>query len=159
MAGANHDLFTGGSIECTDVTARKVHQYAVVGIMVLSLLIGGPVGAALLIIDGVVMLAGRFWGPADVFRQIVWRIAQPRGWLQPNLVPEDMTTRRVARVMGGVWLLVTGAVVYSSNMLLATVLVVPLAAMILSDAAINFCALCFVYFYARRLQFLLMRPA
>ena len=40
---------------------------------------------------------GRFWAPADVFRQVVWRVAEPRGWMAPVMVPEDLGVRRVAR--------------------------------------------------------------
>src|SRR4051812_28465560 len=82
-------------IECADVTARKVHQYTVVGLAVVALLVRGPLGVALLGIAGAVMLFGRFWGPADIFRQAVWRVAEPRGWLSPNMVPEELGTRRV----------------------------------------------------------------
>lgn len=142
-------------IECADLTARKVHQYTVVGLAVLALVLGGPAGASLLVLDGLVMAVGRFWRPADLFRQVVWRIAQPRGWLAPVLVPEDLGTRRVARVLGGVALLAMAAATAAGDRLLAAGIGVPLLAMILADAAASFCALCFLHFQARRLRFVL----
>src|SRR5688572_269432 len=105
--------------------------------------------------DGVVMLVGRFWGPADVFRQFVWRIAEPRGWLEPRLVPEEMGTRRIARALGGGAFFVIAAALAAGNLVLALAITVPLCAMILFDATVNFCALCFVNYQARRLRFLL----
>ena len=142
-------------IECADLTARKVHQYAVVGVAALALLVGGAPGVALLALDGVVMALGRFWGPADIFRQLVWRIAEPRGRLTPRLVPEDLGTRRVARVLGGFGFFASAAAVYAQNLSLALAIALPLCAMILFDATVNFCALCFLNFQARRVRYLL----
>ena len=141
-------------VECADVTARKTHQYTVVAVALLGLLVGGGVGMALLALDGAVMLVGRFWGPADVFRQFVWRVAEPRGWLTPRLVPEEFGTRRIARALGGGAFFVIAAALYAGNAALAWIVAVPLCAMILFDATANFCALCFVNFQARRLWFI-----
>jgi hypothetical protein len=148
-------LVEARGVECADLTARKVHQYAVVAVAVFGVVIGGSLGAALMAFDGVVMLVGRFWGPADVFRQFVWRVAQPRGWLAPRLVPEEMGTRRIARALGGVAFFAIAAALAAGNSALALVITVPLVAMILFDATVNFCALCFVNYQARRLRFLL----
>ncbi|MGH2350241.1 MAG: DUF4395 family protein [Chloroflexota bacterium] len=142
-------------MECADLTARKVHQYAVVGVAALALLLGGTLGAALVTVDGAIMLLGRFWGPADLFRQLVWRVAEPRGWLAPWPVPEELGTRRIARVLGGVALFAAGAALYTQNLLLALGIALPLCAMILFDASLNFCALCFLNYQARRLRYLL----
>jgi hypothetical protein len=142
-------------IECADVTARKAHQYTVVALAALGLLAGGGLGVALVALDGAVMLFGRFWRPADVFRQFVWRVAEPRGWLAPALVPEEMGTRRVARVLGGLAFFVVAAALYARDALLAWIVAVPLCAMIAFDATVSFCALCFVNYQARRLRFIL----
>ena len=63
-----------------DVTARKVHQWSMVALTVLGFLLSGigPLaGAVPLVIAGVVMLVGRFWWPADIFRQLTWRLLEP----------------------------------------------------------------------------------
>ena len=148
-------VLPAAGIECADVTARKAHQYTVVALALLGLLAAGAAGAALLALDGVVMLVGRFWPPADVFRQFVWRVAEPRGWLAPRLVPEERGTRRVARALGGIAFFVIAAALYTGNALLAWIVAVPLCAMILFDAMVSFCALCFVHYQARRLRFIL----
>jgi hypothetical protein len=140
-------------IECADVTARKAHQFAVVAVALLGLLLGGAAGAALLLVDGLIMAVGRFWGPADVFRQVVWRVAEPRGWLRPNPVPEERGTRRIARVLGGLGLLAGAGALYAGNPLLAAVITVPLSLMILLDATLNFCALCFLRYQAQALRY------
>ena len=142
-------------IECADVTARRVHQYTVVALALFGLAAGGPLGTALLALDGLVMLFGRFWGPADVFRQVVWRVAEPRGWLTPVMVPEELGTRRVARAIGGLLLLVMASTVAYGQRLVGVVIGVPLLTMILLDATLSFCALCFLNFQARRLRFIL----
>lgn len=144
-----------GDNVCVDATARKVHQYTVVAVAVLGLLLGGPVGVGLLVLDGAVMLLGRFFAWADVIRQFVWRVAEPQGWLTPRLVPEDRGTRRVARALGGVWFWLIAAALFAGDPLLAWSLATPLCAMILFDATVDFCVLCFLHFQARRYLFLL----
>src|SRR5258708_10850899 len=85
-----------------DVTARKVHQWAMVALVVIAFVVEGVPAAALLALAGLVMLAGRFWWPADLFRQLTWRVLEPAGILPRRDVHEDHETRRVARVIGGV---------------------------------------------------------
>src|SRR5690348_18361863 len=88
-----------------DVTARKAHQWTMVALVALAFVLGAPTGALPLLIAGAVMLLGRFWWPADLVRQFVWRLAEPSGWLPRIERVEDHSTRRMARVMGGaVWL-------------------------------------------------------
>src|SRR2546430_10238519 len=63
-----------------DRTARKAHQWTMVALVAASLILQGVAGTLLLTVAGVIMLAGRFWWPADVVRQLVWRGgAAPRG--------------------------------------------------------------------------------
>src|ERR1700736_7053288 len=89
-----------------DRTARKAHQWTMVGLVAAGLIVQGFAGALLLAIAGVVMLAGRFWWPADVVRQLVWRVLEPAGILKRDDVQEDHQTRRIARIIGGaIWLL------------------------------------------------------
>jgi hypothetical protein len=90
------------------------------------------------------MLAGRFWWPADVVRQLVWRVLEPAGILKRDDVHEDHETRRIARVLGGIiWLLAAGSML-AGNPVLAWVLTLPIAVMVALDASLDFCALCFV---------------
>jgi hypothetical protein len=70
------------------------------------------------------------------------------------MVPEELGTRRVARVLGGLAFFVIAAALSAGNALLAWIVAVPLCAMILFDATASFCALCFVNFQARRLWFI-----
>ncbi len=60
-----------------DATARKAHQWAMVVLVALAYLIGDRTGALVLALAGAIMLVGRFWWPADVVRQWVWRVAEP----------------------------------------------------------------------------------
>src|SRR5262245_49744709 len=88
-----------------DVTARKAHQWTMLALVAIGFLLGGPIGAIPLALAGAIMLAGRFWWPADLVRQAVWRGLEPWGILQRRELHEDRETRRVARVIGGlVWL-------------------------------------------------------
>ena len=89
-----------------DRTARKAHQWSMVALVAAGLILQGIPGALLLTAAGLIMLAGRFWWPADVVRQLVWRVLEPAGILKRDDVREDHQTRRVARVLGGtIWLL------------------------------------------------------
>jgi hypothetical protein len=126
-----------------DRTARKAHQWTMVALVLVALVLGGLPGVLLLAIAGAIMLAGRFWWPADVVRQLTWRVLEPAGILKRDDVQEDHETRRVARIIGGVlWLL--AAVLLAINPVLAWVVTIPIAVMVVLDASLNFCALCFV---------------
>jgi Domain of unknown function (DUF4395) len=127
-----------------DVTARKAHQWTMVGLVVLGFVLGEPRGAWPLLLAGAIMLVGRFWWPADLVRQLVWRVAEPAGWLTRVEREEDHATRRVARVLGGaVWLL-CAALVLLGYAAVAWVLAGLIAVMVVLDASVDFCALCFV---------------
>jgi hypothetical protein len=127
-----------------DRTARKAHQWTMVVLVAIGLILQGVPGALLLTIAGVIMLAGRFWWPADVVRQLVWRVLEPAGILKRDDVHEDHETRRIARVLGGVIWLLAAASLLAGNPVLAWVLTIPIAVMVALDASVNFCALCFV---------------
>jgi Domain of unknown function (DUF4395) len=134
---------TTGDLPLYDRTARKAHQWTMVVLVVAGLVFGGIPGTVLLAIAGAIMLAGRFWWPADVVRQLTWRVLEPAGILKRDDVHEDHETRRIARIIGGViWLL--AALLLSINPVIAWVITVPIAAMVALDASLNFCALCFL---------------
>ena len=134
-----------------DVTARKVHQWAMVVLVAAALLLGGsPAAPALLVIAGLVMLVGRFWWPADVFRQVTWRVLEPAKLLPRREVHEDHETRRVARVIGGAVWLVSALLLVAGLPVLAWGLALLIAVMVVLDAAVDFCALCFLVGLARR---------
>ena|SRR5947209_7878512 len=127
-----------------DVTARKAHQWTMVALVVLAFLLGEPTGALPLLLAGAIMLVGRFWWPADFVRQFVWRVAEPAGWLVRVEREEDHATRRIARVLGGaIWL--SSAVLAANGLAVAGwILAGVIAAMVTLDAAVDFCALCFI---------------
>jgi hypothetical protein len=127
-----------------DVTARKAHQWTMIVLLALGFVLGPPLSAVALAAAGAIMLLGRFWWPADVVRQFVWRVAEPAGWLARVDREEDHATRRVARVMGGaIWLVCAGLVLVDFS-LAAWLLAAAIAIMVALDASIDFCVLCFV---------------
>jgi Domain of unknown function (DUF4395) len=127
-----------------DVTARKVHQWTMVGLVALGFVLGEPRGAVPLAIAGTIMLLGRFWWPADVVRQFVWRVAEPAGWLARVDRQEDHATRRLARILGGIAWLVSAVLLLSGFATVAWLLTAAIATMVVLDASVDFCALCFV---------------
>jgi Domain of unknown function (DUF4395) len=127
-----------------DVTARKAHQWTMVVLIALGFVLGAPLGAVPLALAGAIMLVGRFWWPADLVRQFVWRVAEPAGWLVRRDREEDHATRRVARIMGGVVWLLCSALVMLGAPTLAWILAGVIALMVALDASVDFCALCFV---------------
>jgi hypothetical protein len=134
---------TTGDLPLYDRTARKAHQWTMVVLVLAGLILGGFGGTVLLAIAGVIMLAGRFWWPADVVRQLTWRVLEPAGILKRDDVNEDHETRRIARIIGGaIWLV--AALLMGGNPVLAWVITIPIAVMVALDASLNFCALCFL---------------
>ena len=127
-----------------DVTARKAHQWTMVVLIVAGFVLGDRLGWILVGLAGAIMLLGRFWWPADVVRQFVWRVAEPAGWLPRIERQEDHTTRRIARAIGGTVWLVAAALLVLGVGALAWVLAGLIAVMVVLDAALDFCALCFV---------------
>ena len=126
-----------------DRTARKAHQWTMVALVVAGLILQGVAGGLLLTLAGVIMLAGRFWWPADVVRQLTWRVFEPAGILKRDDVHEDHETRRIARIIGGALWLLAALLLLEGNPVLAWVITVPIAVMVVLDASLNFCALCF----------------
>src|SRR5438132_10186284 len=127
-----------------DVTARKSHQWTMVALVALGFVLGEPLGAWPLALAGAIMLLGRFWWPADLVRQFVWRVAEPAGWLKRVERAEDHATRRVARILGGIVWLACAALLLLGATLLAWLLAAAIAIMVVLDASVDFCALCFV---------------
>src|SRR5436309_11024114 len=113
-----------------DVTARKSHQWTMVALVALGFVLGEPRGALPLALAGAIMLVGRFWWPADLVRQFVWRVAEPAGWLRRVEREEDHTTRRVARVLGGIVWLLSAALVTAGFSALAWLLAGLIAVMV-----------------------------
>jgi hypothetical protein len=136
--------------ETFDVTARKAHQWTMVALVVAGFLLGNRVGPILVAVAGLIMLAGRFWWPADLVRQLTWRVLEPRGLLQRRDRVEDHQTRRIARVMGGVLWLVAAALVAVGVPVAGWALAGLIAAMVVLDAALDFCALCFAFLHLER---------
>jgi hypothetical protein len=138
------------SAETFDVTARKTHQWTMVALVVIAFLLGNTLGWIPLLIAGLVMLAGRFWWPADAVRQFTWRVLEPHGILPRVERVEDHQTRRVARVIGGaIWIIAAGLLL-AGLPIIAWVLTFAIAIMVALDAALDFCALCFVVLQLER---------
>jgi hypothetical protein len=127
-----------------DRTARKAHQWTMVALVAVGLVLQGVAGSVLVAIAGTIMLAGRFWWPADVVRQLVWRVLEPAGILKRDDAHEDHETRRIARVLGGTLWLIAAVLILTGYGVLGWVISVPIAVMVALDASLNFCALCFV---------------
>jgi hypothetical protein len=131
------------SPETFDVTARKFHQASCVVLLALAYVLGRPAAPWLIGLVAVVLGVGRFWWPLDIFRQLTWRVLEPAGILRRKEVQEDHSTRRVARVLGGI-ILLAAAVLIALGADLAWLLVLAIALMIALDAVFDFCVLCAV---------------
>ena len=127
-----------------DITARKAHQWAMVALVASAFWVGGTAGVLLLAIAGAVMLVGRFWWPADIVRQVVWRVLEPAGILPRHEAHEDRETRRLARVLGGIVWLGSAGLLLVNLAILAWGLSFAIGIMVALDASVDFCALCFV---------------
>jgi hypothetical protein len=139
------------SVPSYDVTARKFHQGTCVFLLACAFVVGATAAVWMVTVVGVVMLVGRFWWQADIFRQFVWRVLEPVGLLRARNVQEDHDTRRIARVLGGSVFLVSAALL-AMGQELAWLLVAAIVVMILLDAAFDFCALCAITYRIARLR-------
>ncbi len=137
--------------ETHDITARKFHQALSVLFLAAGFVLGAAAGKWLVALIGIIMLAGRYWWPADIFRQLAWRVLEPAGILRRREVQEDHQTRRVARVLGGS-LLLAAALLLHLGQSWAWLLVAAIGVMIFLDAAFNFCVLCALTYRFGRLQ-------
>ncbi len=138
------------ALETFDVTARKAHQWTMVALVITGFLLGDRLGWLPLAVAGVVMLAGRFWWPADVVRQLTWRVLEPMRILPRVERVEAHETRRVARVIGGLVWLVAAVLVLAHFAIAAWVIAFAIAVMVVLDAALDFCALCFLALQVER---------
>jgi hypothetical protein len=136
---------TPAALPTYDLTARKAHQWTMVALVGGGFVLGDATGAVLLALAGAIMLAGRFWWPADVVRQFTWRVAEPAGWVRRRDVHEDRATRRLARTMGGIVWLIAAVLVATGWATAGWLLALLIAGMVALDAALDFCALCFVF--------------
>jgi len=133
-----------------DVTARKVHQWTMAVLVVAGFLLGDRFGPALLVLAGAIMFFGRFWWPADVVRQLTWRVLEPRHIVRRRERAEDHATRRIARTVGGVAWIVAAALVWAGLPLAGWPLALLIALMVVLDAAFDFCVLCFAFLHLGR---------
>src|SRR5437773_12431477 len=113
-----------------DRTARRTHQWTMVVLVAAGLVIQGVAGGLLIAVAGLIMLVGRFWWPADLVRQLVWRALEPAGLLKRDDVHEDHETRRVARVRGGAIWVIAAAFLLAGIPAATWVLTIPLAVMV-----------------------------
>lgn len=134
-----------------DVTARRFHQWCVVGLSALAFVLGGAVGGALMVALGIVMVGGRFRDELDLFRQLYRVALLPTGLLRPHQIVEDRATRRVARVLGGSVQIAAGLLIAAGAATGAAWLLIGLiSVMIALDASLDFCVLCFAVHAVRR---------
>jgi hypothetical protein len=119
-------------------------------LVVAAFLVEGVPAVVLLLVAGAVMLVGRYWWPADLFRQLTWRVLEPAGLLRRRDVHEDHDMRRIARVLGGAAWIASAALLLLGLPVLAWALALAIAVMVALDAAADFCVLCFVVARARR---------
>src|SRR5437016_10577906 len=113
-----------------DRTARRAHQWTMIVLVGAGLILQGVPGSLPLALAGAIMLVGRFWWPADVVRQFVWRVAEPVGWLARVDRAEDHVTRRAARILGGIVWLVSAALVLLGLSALGWILAAAIAIMV-----------------------------
>src|ERR1700686_1712648 len=92
---------TTGDLPLYDRTARKVHQWTMAVLVVAGLTLGEIPGTVLLALAGGAMLPGRFWWPADVVRQLTWRVLGPAGILKRDGLSQGHGTRPPAPLTCG----------------------------------------------------------
>lgn len=132
-----------------DTTALKFNQASIITLTLLAYLTNT---AWLVLFVGLVLAVGTIWPDAALFKQTYLRVFKPRGWLKPNVIPDDPAPHRFAQGLGALFL---GLSSLALLVLKATLLGWGLAGLVVLLAAINlffnFCAGCFVYYQLSRL--------
>jgi hypothetical protein len=135
----------GGALPVYDITARKAHQWTMLGLLAVGFLVGEPASVVFVALAGAIMLLGRLWWQFDVVRQIVWRALEPWGVLRRYEAHEDRETRRIARTIGGLVWLAAAVLLAIRVTTVGWILTGAIAVMVLLDATVDFCALCFIF--------------
>jgi hypothetical protein len=128
-----------------DITARKAHQWSMLALLAVGFLVGEPASVVFVGLAGAIMFLGRLWWQFDVVRQIVWRALEPWGILRRYEAHEDRETRRIARALGGLIWLFSAVLLAIGATTVGWVLTGLIAVMVLLDASVDFCALCFIF--------------
>lgn len=113
-------------------------------------LLGDGFGPALLLPAGAVMLLGRFWWAADPVRRFTWRVLEPRGLLPRREPAEEHSTRRLARPRGGALWIASAALLWLCLPFVGWPVALLIVLMVATDAALDFCVLCFASLHLDR---------
>ena len=125
-------------VETFDVSARKFHQFVCIALLAAAFIVSREAGLGLVALVGAVLAVGGFWWPADIFRQVAWRVLEPKGLLKRRDAVEDHANRRVARALGGGALLAVAVLLALGESVVSWVVVAAIGVMIFLDAAFDF---------------------
>jgi hypothetical protein len=114
-------------------------------LLAVGFLVGEPASIVFVGLAGAIMFLGRLWWQFDVVRQLVWRALEPWGILHRYEAHEDRETRRIARTLGGLIWLISAVLLAVGATTLGWVLTGLIGVMVLLDATVDFCALCFIF--------------
>lgn len=132
-----------------DVTAIKFSQGSIVVLTLLAFVLDQP---WLVLLVGLVLVAGTIWSNGNLFKLFYAKALAPAGLLKPHIIEDDPAPHRFAQGMAATFLLLASAALLVLDL---PVLGWGLAGLVALLAAVNvlfsFCAGCFTYYQLARL--------
>ncbi|GAB4561784.1 MAG: DUF4395 domain-containing protein [Anaerolineae bacterium] len=130
-----------------DQTALRFNQGAIVLSLAIAFLADWP---WLVAIVGAIMPVGTIWPQAALFKQIYARFVRPRGWLRPDLQPDDPEPHLFAQGVGGLFLAAASIAFIAGAPWVGWALAGVVVALALVNLLLRFCLGCFIYYQMER---------
>ncbi|CAN5547344.1 DUF4395 domain-containing protein [soil metagenome] len=133
-----------------DRNALRWNQGCIVALVVVAFVAGGNAGAWIVLFLGVSLAIGALlpgYGPLQLlYRHGVLKT----GVLKANVVNEDPAQHRFAQVLGSVFLVVSGLLLFADFAILGWVLAAVVLTLALVNLVFGFCAGCFMFLHLER---------
>jgi hypothetical protein len=133
-----------------DRNTLRTNQAFSVGLTILAFMLGGSVGASIVLATGLVMTAGTFDARLALFKQAHRQVLKPLGILGSDVQPEDPMPHQFAQAIGAAFLLAAAISLFGGASGLGWTLNFIVTALAFINLTIQFCAGCFVYFQLDR---------
>lgn len=135
-------------LQKVDHTALRVNQACIIGLLFVAFVFNAPWLAA--IVAAVMARGTTFQEPG--FRLVYTGFLKPRGWVQPDVIPDNPEPHVFAQGFGAVVLGIGAAALFAGLSVLGWALVWVVIALAALNLFAGFCAGCAVYYWLNRIN-------
>lgn len=132
-----------------DQSALRVNQAFIIASLLVAFLIDSTL---MVIFVGAVMLLGTAVPDLALFQQVYRRVLKPRGWVKPDVIPDNPEPHRFAQGFGGTVLALAVVALFVGQVIAGWALVWLVIVLAGLNLFLGFCAGCFVYYQLNRLH-------